>query len=154
MDTRLRRGALLLASLALLATVPVLASARPAPTPVWGSSIASPRRLTPGSATTFTYAATTTDTLVLTVAIRQLPPSLRLLRTGSTGYMLTGQSPTWTLLFAAGPESTKRLVWRFRVAGSARPGSALCFTVRQVARGAGGPPDVVSERVCTAVARA
>ena len=152
MDIRLRRGALLLASLALLTAVPVLADARPAPPPVWSSSVATPR-LTPGHTATFVYSATTADTLVLTVSVKQLPDALRLLRAGSTSYRLDGKRPTWTLLFAAGPESTKRLVWRVRVARSARAGSRLCLTLRQVARGASGGPDVVPGRVCATVVR-
>jgi hypothetical protein len=154
MEMVLRRGALVLASLALLAGIPVLASARPAPPPVWSSSVVIPT-LTPGATTTVVYSATTADTLVLTVALKQLPPSLQLVRTGSTGNRLAGKSPTWTLLFASGAESTKRLLWRVRVASSARVGSRLCLALRQGARGAGGgAPDVVPRRVCATVARA
>lgn len=153
MDIVVRRGALLLASLALLAAIPVFASARPGPAPVWSSSVAVPR-LTPGATATFVYSATTADTLVLTVTLKQLPPSLSLLRAGSTGYRLVGKSPTWTLLFAAGAESTKRLLWRVQVARSARVGARLCLTLRQVARGARGGPEVVPGRVCTTVTRA
>lgn len=153
MDIVLRRGALLLASLALLVAVPVFASARPVPPPVWSSSVAIPR-LTPGTTATFVYSATTADTLVLTVTLKQLPPPLRLLRAGSTGYRLTGKSPTWTLLFAAGEESTKKLLWRVQVARSAQVGTRLCLTLRQVARGARSGPDVVTARVCTTVTRA
>lgn len=146
-----RRAALLVASLALLAAVPVFASARPGPAPVWSSSVVIPR-LAPGTTTTVVYSATTADTLVLTVALERLPPSLQLLRTGSTGYRLAGKSPTWTLLFASGAASTKQLLWRVRVARSARIGSRLCLELRQVARGAGGgAPDVVPERVCARV---
>ena len=104
MEIVLRRGALLLASLALLAAVPVFASARPSPAPIWTSSAAIPR-LIPGATTTVVYSATTADTLVLTVALKQVPPSLQLLRAGSSGYRLAGKSPTWTLLFASGSES-------------------------------------------------
>jgi hypothetical protein len=153
MDNMVRRGALLLAPLALLAAIPVFASAGPGPGPVWSSSVASPR-LTPGTAATFVYSATTADTLVLSVTLKQLPPSLQLLRTGSTGYRLASKSPTWTLLFAAGAKSTKKLLWRVQVARSARVGTRLCLTLRQVARGARGGPDVVPGRVCATVTRA
>jgi hypothetical protein len=153
MDNVVRRGALLLASLALLAGIPVFASARPGPPPVWSSSVASPP-LTPGKAATFVYSATTADTLVLAVTLKQLPPTLQLLRAGSTGFRLAGKSPTWTLLFAAGAESTKKLLWRVQVARSARVGTRLCLTFREVARGARGGPDVLSGRVCATVTRA
>ena len=148
-----RRGALLLASLAVLAAVPVFASAGPAPPPVWSSSVAIPR-LTPDATTTVVYSATTADTLVLTVTLQQLPPSLKLLRAGSTSYRLAGKTPTWTLLFAAGEKSTKKLLWRVQVARSARVGTRLCLALKQVARGARGGPDVVPVRVCTTVKRA
>ena len=151
MEIGSRRGALLLASLALLGAVPVFASARRGPAPVWSSSVAIPR-LIPGATTTIVYSATTADTLVLTVALEQVPASLQLLRAGSTGYRLAGKSPTWTLLFASGAASTKNLLWRVRVARSARVGRRVCLELRQVARGAGGgAPDVVPERVCARV---
>ena len=153
MDDVVRRGALLLGSLALLAAIPVFASARPGPPPVWSSSVASPP-LTPGKTATFVYSATTADTLVLTVTLKQLPPSLQLLRAGSTGYRLAGKSPTWTLLFAAGAESTKKLLWRVQVARSARVGTRLCLTLRQVARGPRAGQDVLPGRVCATVTRA
>ena len=138
-------------ALAVASLTPV-AGAKPGPPAVWGSTLVAPR-LVPGRVGTYVYTATSGDALQLTVTLEKLPLQLRLLRIGSTPYRLVAGRATWTLQFPPGEGLTNRIAIRVRTAATARVGSTICVTLRQVAESGGGVPEVVPKRVCRLVQR-
>jgi len=127
------------------------AGGRPPPPPDWSAHVAPPT-LVQGAIATYVYRVTSSDAFDLRVSLWRLPSQLTLVKTGTSRHAIADGRPTWQLAFPGGRagevERTFRL--RVKVAPTARVGSRLCLTLRQVSS-YGGVPDVVAMPVCATV---
>jgi hypothetical protein len=143
--------ALPLAALGVLSFAALDAGGRPPPPPDWSAHVAQPT-LVPGTVATYEYGVTSSDAFVMRVSLLKLPPQLALVPTGTSRHAMADGRPMWALEFPGGRAGrlTRTFRLRVKVAPSARVGSKLCVTLRQVAS-YGGVPDVVELPVCATV---
>jgi hypothetical protein len=143
--------ALPLAALGVLSFAALDAGGRPPPPPDWSAHVAPPV-LVPGAVVTYEYRVTSSDAFDLRVSLLKLPPQLALVKTGTSRYLVADGRPTWDLAFAGGRAGrvARTFKLRVKVLATARVGSRLCVTLRQVASN-GGMPDVVALPVCATV---
>jgi hypothetical protein len=143
--------ALPLAALGVLSFAALDAGGRPPPPPDWSAHVAPPT-LAPGAVVTYVYRLTSSDAFDMRVSLLKLPPQLMLVQRGTSRHALEDGRPTWRLALPGGRagEVTRTFSLRVKVAPTARVGSRLCVTLRQVASN-GGVPDVVALPVCATV---